>query len=135
MSQPVIVQFESESYYIQVANMILYPFGFELKASAIGKDKAVNLLQRIGQKEIAPDIAIVETMIDASHDEGEKIAKKLREISPATKIVAYTTIKDEEIPWADAVAVKFQRDPSRTLIEALKLAGLPVEKGKTQDRS
>lgn len=130
-----IVQFDSDKYYIQVANLILMQAGLEVSSAALGRGRAVDLLRDIGSQKIKPDVAIVDTLLESNHEEGIKVAEKLRELAPQTKIIAYTTLKDEEVAWADSIAIKGQTDPERTLIEAFKKVGLNLEKGSTLDRS
>jgi acetolactate synthase small subunit len=134
-TETTIVQFDGEKYYVQVANLILLPANLSVKATAIGRNSAVDMLKQISAGKIKPDIAIVDTLIESNHTEGEKIAQKLRALVPEIKIIAYTLLADEEVPWADVVAVKSQKDPKRTLIEAFKTVGVDLEKGQVIDRS
>ena len=56
-------------------------------------------------------------MIQNSFNEGEKLAKKLREVVPGIKIIAYTEIDDEK--FGDELAIKSGTNTEVTLISAL----------------
>ena len=72
---------------------------------------------------------------DSNHEEGEKVAAKVKQFAPEVKIIAYTTLKDEPIAWADVIAIKGSKTTETSLIEAFKKLGVNLEKGETIDRS
>lgn len=117
--KPTIVQFDSEDFYVAVVEQALYDVGLELAGKSKSKPQAEKLLEKIVKKEIPmPDLAIVDSFIENSHEEGRVIATKLRELNPKIKIIAYTIIED--IDWADYVAIKSNRVPDKTLIKGLE---------------
>lgn len=116
-NKPVIIQFESEEFYRAVVSQLLYTVDMELAATAKSKKDAEKLIGKIINKELTPTIAIVDSLLEDRHSEGEVIAKKIREVSPETKIIAYTILEDVE--WADYVAIKSNRIPSKTIIRGL----------------
>ncbi len=112
-----VIQFESEDFYRAVADQILYTVGLEITESARNKKQAAQLLEKIQQQKLKPDLAIIDTILETDHSEGEIIATKLRELSPQTKIIAYTIMDDT--PWGDYLAIKSNRIPDHTLIRGL----------------
>lgn len=133
--QPTIIQFDSEKYYISVVNLMLFNVDLEVQHTAIGKRQASELMGKIQRGEVVPTLAIIDTMVEDQHDEGEKIATRLKELAPKVKIIAYT-ILPEPITWADEVAIKSQRDGNRTMVQALsKLLKTEITEGKQIDKS
>lgn len=112
-----IVQFESEDFYRAVVEQLLYTVDMQISSVAKTKKDAEKLIGQIINQEIVPDLAIIDTILEHSHTEGEVIAKKLREISPKTKIIAYTIIPDVE--WADYLALKSGKDAGRTVVKGI----------------
>lgn len=126
MAEKVIIQFESEDFYCAVVNQILYTVDSKVAGIARTKSQAQNLLGKVARGEIKPDLAIIDSMLENNHEEGAIIAAKLKELSPKTKIIAYTII--EEQPWADYVAIKSNRIPAQTLTRGLsELIGLTID--------
>lgn len=130
-----IVMFDSDKYYAQVVNMILMPAELSIAAVALGRERAVDLIRAINTGKFVPDIALIDTLIESNHEEGEKVAAKVKEFAPNVKLIAYTTLKDEPIAWADAIAIKGSKSPEFSVIEAFKKLGVNLEKGETIDRS
>lgn len=124
--KPVIIQFESEHFYYAVVNQILFTIENKVAAVAKNKAQAQQLLGQIARGEIKPTIAIIDSLLENNHEEGGIIAAKLKELSPETKIIAYTII--EEQPWADYVAIKSNRIPSKTITSGLsEILGINFE--------
>lgn len=115
--------------------MVLMPANLSVSACALGRDRAVDLIKAISAGKFKPDIALIDTLIESNHEEGVKVAEKLKHFAPECKIIAYTTLHDEEIPWADTIAVKGSKTSDTSLIEALKRLGVNLEKGDAIDRS
>ncbi len=112
-----IVMFEPEDFYISAADLILFNCGQKISAKATNRAQAQKIVSDIQTKKLKPDLAIIEAMIENTENEGEQVAKRLKELVPDIKIIAYTIL--EEQPWADYVAIKSQLDPSKTLIKGL----------------
>jgi hypothetical protein len=115
--KPVIIQFESDENYMTVADLICYNMGLEVAAKANSIQAARELIAKIEKKELNPDIAIVSSVIENNFSEGEKLAKKLREIAPELKIIAFTELEDEK--FGDKLALKSGASLQDTLIAAL----------------
>ena len=120
MKNPVIVQFESDPFYKAALDLILFQAGIQLGPVANDIKSTKSILSKIKSGALKPDVAIVDTQIQNNHFEGEKIAKRIREFSPKTKVVAYSIMDD--IEWADYVAIKSNLDQERTIITALSSA-------------
>jgi len=114
---PVIVQFDADENYLTVADLICFNIGLDIAANASTIDAAKKIITRIENKELKPDIAIISSVIQNSFNEGEKLAKKLREVVPGIKIIAYTEIDDEK--FGDELAIKSGTNTEVTLISAL----------------
>lgn len=110
--------FEPDDHYILVANIILFNSGLEILHTAQNEIESRKLISQVEEGKIRPDIAIVSAFVEKHHTDGEKIAKRLKEISPKIKIIAYTILEDQE--WADYTAIKSGKKPEQTLILALK---------------
>jgi len=115
--QYTIIMFEPEDFYISAADLILFTCDQKLSATAKNREEAKSIISQIQAKKLVPDLAIVEAMIESEEHEGEQVAKRLRELVPGIKIIAYTVL--DEITWADYVAIKSQLDPARTLVKGL----------------
>ena len=112
-----IIMFEPEDFYISAADLILFTCDQKLSATAKDRAQSQNIISQIKSKKLTPDLAIIEAMIESGENEGEQVAKKLRELVPGIKIIAYTVL--DEITWADYIAIKSQLDPARTLVKGL----------------
>ncbi len=121
-----IIQFESEEFYRAVVDLIMSNNGMSVAAVASNKPETENLLGRIKRGELKPDLAIIDSLLENTHEEGAKIAAALRSLVPEVKIIAYTIILEQE--WADYVAIKSNKDTNHTLIKGLEeLYGITVE--------
>lgn len=148
MSKPTkqltIIQFESEDYYRSVVDLILTSAGQQIAAVARNLAETRQLAADIEAGKLKPDVAIIDTIIENHHGEGAQIAKKLKELVPGIKLIAYTIMKDDgaiadpENPqrnpsndWADYVAIKSNRVPGQTIIRGLdELFGLNLGQGQ-----
>lgn len=131
-----VVQFDSEQYYLEVVNLMLFGTDIEVIGTAVGKQNAVGLLSKVKSGDLTPDLAIIDTELEMEHTEGEKVAGKLKEFTPNIKIIAYTILKDEEFPWADYIAIKSNRDPARTIAKTLsEITGAEIAENNQVDRS
>lgn len=115
---PVIVQFDEDENYNTVLELIC--FGMGLKISAFGKTIAEtrSILDRIQRKEIKPDIAIITSMLEVDLNDGRKLEKKLKELVPSIKTIAYSV--DPEVDWGDFKAVKSAKDNTGSIIAVLE---------------
>ena len=128
-----MLTFESEDFYSAVVNQILFTAEIQVAAVARNKSQAQQLLGKVARGEITPDLAIIDSMLEANHEEGAIIAAKLKELSPKTKLIAYTII--EEQPWADYVAIKSNRIPAQTLTRGLsELLGIDFDASEDAKR-
>ena len=122
MENPVILQFDDDDNYFTVVDLIGYNMDFKVTAHAQTIDATRKIIAQIESKQIKPDIAIISNFLGNNFDDGGKLAKKLREIAPKIKIIAYVT--DLEIDWGDFIAQKGSREQEKTLIAILeKLTG------------
>jgi len=112
-----LIMFESDENYITVADIICFNMGLKLGVTARSVAEAKNLFARIANQELKPEIAIVTNFLERDANDGSQIAKKLRELLPEIKIVAYSFVADEN--WADKVAVKASTDVGHSLISVL----------------
>lgn len=116
-NKPIIVQFDSESYYRSVADLILYPADLQVNYFAYNWKTANSLISLIAAEKIPVDIAIIDTILEHNNDEGAELAGKIKAAAPNVKIIAYTILNDEELPWADYIAIKSNLNPNQTLIK------------------
>ncbi|KXK10128.1 MAG: hypothetical protein QY330_01125 [Candidatus Dojkabacteria bacterium] len=114
---PVIIQFDGEENYHTVVDLICYNMQLEIRRHISNVNQARTLFADIESGKLKPDIAIISSFLEKKHTDGSAVAKKLREVSPDTKIIAYTVIEDED--WHDELAVKSGRNPEKNLIEVL----------------
>ena len=117
---PVIVQFDFDDNYSTVVDLIFYNIG--LSRSFFGRtySEAEKYISQLSSTKKYPDIALVATYLGKGSMDGQEIAKKLKEASPKTTIIAYTA--DDEAKWGDYLALKSSDET--TLIKVLeKLTG------------
>jgi hypothetical protein len=122
MENPVILQFDDDDNYFTVLEIIGYNMGFTVAACGQDIDSTRKIIAKIENKQLKPDIAIVSNYLGYNFEDGSKLVKKLREIAPNIKIIAYVT--DAEVEWGDYIALKGSREQEKTLIAILeKLTG------------
>jgi hypothetical protein len=122
MAEPVIIQFDDDDNYHAVLDLICFNMNLNVTAFANSVESGRKLFERIEKGELKPTIAIVNSFLERDLGDGAQIAKKLRELVPDIKIIAFTIVPDET--WADVVAMKSSRDQNQTIIKALeKLTG------------
>ena len=115
---PVIIQIDEDENYLTIGELICFNMGLTISAKAKSIIEAKEIITRIEAKRLKPDIAIISSMIELNLDDGMKLTKKLREIVPEIRIIAYTT--DAEANWGDKLALKTSKDSKETLIRALE---------------
>lgn len=114
-----IVQFETDDFYQNVLDLVLYNFDSEFIFLKVNnKEEAREMVKKIEKGEVKPDIAVVDTFIGINNDDGKKIAQKLREINPKVKIVGYSIMETSE--WADTEIIKSHRDQTKTIVKAFE---------------
>ena len=118
MENPVIIQFDDDDNYFTVVEIMGYNMDFKVAACAQSIDATRKVISKIESKQLQPDIAIISNYLGYNFDDGSKLAKKLREIAPKIKIIAYVT--DPETTWGDYVALKGAREQEKTLVAILE---------------
>lgn len=115
---PCIIQFDDDDNYFTVTEIIFFNMG--LAVAARGQDIAGTrkIISRIESKELKPDIAIISSYLGNNFEDGGKLAKKLREVVPGIKIIAYVT--DPETNWGDYLAIKSGNDQTNSLIKIIE---------------
>jgi hypothetical protein len=116
--QPVIIQVDDEENYLIIGDLVCYNMGLAIAAKAKNIIEAKEIIARVEAKRLKPDIAIITSMLEVDIDDGKKFAKKLRELVPGVKIIAYT--HDPEANWGDKLAIKSSKDAKDSLISALE---------------
>ena len=118
----ILVQFDFDENYGTVVDLICFNLGIDSgKYFKTFKD-ANAYLMIINKSKDFPDIAIIAGYLGRGSTDGEELAKKFREISPKTKIIAYTA--DDEAKWGDYLAIKSSDGQENSLIGILaKLTG------------
>jgi response regulator RpfG family c-di-GMP phosphodiesterase len=134
--EAIIVHFDEEEYYSAVVDLMLFSAGLKLTAAAHTRKDAEKLLKDIAEGKIKPEIAIIDTILQHNHGEGATVAQEIKRVSPNTKLIAYTILDEDEIPWADYIAIKSQLDPERTLLKGLEsLLKVQIGTSSTPDLS
>lgn len=118
MSKKTIIQFETDDFYFLTLDLVLYNMGLEKVIRAADKDEARKLFDKIKSKKIVPDVAIVDTYIGNNNDDGEKIAKMLKEELSDIIIVGYSIM--ETSSWADFEVIKSGKEQDKSLITVLE---------------
>jgi FixJ family two-component response regulator len=116
----VIIQFDPDDFYITAMNLVLESMGFKVNNYALNLFSADELLKKVENKEIIPDIALVEAHMGVSEFDGQKIAERLKKAVPKIKIIGFSTYGTKE--WADVEALKSLKDNNATIIKALSEA-------------
>jgi len=114
MENPIIIQFDEDDSYFMVLDLICYNMGLQINSFASNIDQARNIIKRIESKEITPQIAVIADYLGNDFLDGEKLCKKLKEISPDIKVIAFVT--DPEITWGDYKAIKSGKSQTETLV-------------------
>lgn len=116
---PMVLQFETDDFYQFALDLVLYNMGLK-PAEKIGKKVDVKkAIQDIESKKMQPDVVVVDSYMGISNEDGSKIAEKIRDISPSTKIIGYSIMDTD---WADFSIIKSQRDTDRTVVKVLEEA-------------
>ena len=118
MNDPIILQFDDDDSYFTVAEIICFNMGLKITATARDIASTRNLIASIEAKKLNPNIAIISDYLGNNYDDGRKLAKKLREIAPELKIIAYVT--DPDTDWGDFLAIKSGKDANTTLLRLLE---------------
>jgi hypothetical protein len=118
----VLVQFDFDENYATVVDLICFNLGVDSGKYFRTLKDANAYLMIISRSKEFPDIAIISSYLGRSSSDGEELAKRLREVSPKTKIIAYTA--DDEAKWGDFLAIKSSDGQENSLIAILaKLTG------------
>ena len=113
-----ILQFDDDDKYFTVVDLICYNMGISITAHASNINDIRAIIAKIEQKQLKPDIAIVSDYLGNNFEDGSKLAKKLKEICPNIKIIAY--VIDPEIEWGDFKALKASKDINKNIIGMLQ---------------
>lgn len=112
-----ILQFDDDDNYFAVTEIIFFNMGLEMTARAQTIAETRDLISKIEAKKLKPDIAIVANYLGNNFEDGRKLSKKLKEIVPEVKIIAY--VVDSETEWGDYIAIKSGTDAKNSLITIL----------------
>jgi len=115
---PVIVQFDYDENYATVVDLICFNLGIDSGKYFRTLKDANTYLMLIEKSKEFPDIALITNYLGRGSTDGEEIAKKLKEISPKTIIIAYT--EDDEADWGDHLALKSSDGDDKSLIALLE---------------
>lgn len=115
---PVILQFEGEDNYHTVVDLVMFNMDLEISHRASSVKAAKKLFEKIKSNKIKPEFALVSGYLERNQKDGVQVAKKLREICPSIKIVAYSVNPDAD--WGDDLAIKSHTEGENTLIKALE---------------
>ncbi len=129
-----VIIFDPDDFYITMIDLILDQMDLELVGSAFNLDSSKKLFERIIQRKIKPDIAIIEAHMGKSEYDGQKIAEKLRKILPKIKIIGFSTYQTQH--WADEEAMKGLKDNNASILQILsKLTGKEYKFENTTDQN
>lgn len=118
IKDPVIIQIDDDENYLTIGDLLCYNMGLSISARARTINEAKEIIARIQAGRLKPDIAIISSMIEVDLNDGMKLAKKLRELVPTIKIIAYSLDKEDD--WGDIIAVKTTKESKDSLISALE---------------
>lgn len=129
---PCILQFDDDDNYFTVTEIIFFNMGLTMEARGQNITETRKIISDIEAKKMKPDIAIIANYLGNDFEDGRKLAKKLKEIAPAVKIIAYVT--DSETDWGDYLAIKSGNDQNNSLIKILEeLTGKHFETSNIKD--
>lgn len=116
MKNPTIIQFDTDEHYLTVTDLLLTSWDTKLAGKATDVVSATKLFEEIKTGKLKPDIAIIDAYMGKSEEDGENIAKKLREVLPNIKIISFSTF---ETKWGDKNPLKGLKDTNNTLVKSL----------------
>jgi hypothetical protein len=114
------VQFETDSFYQIVLDLVLLYFGMKPAIKITNRDELREYVGKLQSNPNKPDFAVIDTFIGINNEDGQKIAQKLRELCPGIKIVGYSIM--ESASWADFEIIKSNKDQSKSLVKILENA-------------
>lgn len=117
MSNKVVVQFDPDDHYFTVTDLILSTWGMKLTDTAHNLGSATRIVSKIEKGKLKPDIAIIESYMTKSEQDGKKIAEKLKKLLPEITIVGFSTFETNE--WADHEAIKGLKDSNKIITDIL----------------
>ncbi len=118
----VLVQFDFDENYATVVDLICFNLGIDSGKYFRNNADAEKYLMIMSREKNYPDIALISSYLGKGSQDGRNLAEKLRQISPNTKIIAYTA--DDEADWGDYLAIKSSDGQEHSLIAILsKLTG------------
>lgn len=117
-NNPCILQFDDDDNYFTITEVIFFDMGLEMAARGQNIAETRKIIADIEAKKLKPDIAIVTDYLGNDFEDGRKLAKKLKEIAPEVKIIAY--VVDPETDWGDYLAIKSGNDQNKSLIKVLE---------------
>ncbi|MCA9385907.1 hypothetical protein KC717_04640 [Candidatus Dojkabacteria bacterium] len=116
--QKSIVLFDLDDFYHETLDLVLYNMGYDPAVKVTKKKDVKTMIQDIESNKRKFDVAIIDTYMGISNEDGKKIAEKLREISSNTVIVGYSIMETND--WADYEIIKSQRDANKTTVKVLE---------------
>ena len=114
----MIVQFDEDDSYFMVLDMICYNMGLKISAYGRNIEESRRIVKNIENKELVPQIAVIANYLGNDFFDGEKLTKKLKELVPDIKVIAFVT--DPETAWGDYLAIKSGQDQSKSLVGILE---------------
>lgn len=121
-SDPVLVQFDYDENYATVVDLICFNLGIDSGKYFRNNTDAEKYLLILKKSNQFPDIALISSYLGKNSLDGKNLADKIKQISPKTKIIAYTA--DDEADWGDYLAIKSSDGQEHSLIAILsKLTG------------
>ena len=117
-TEPVIIQFDEDDSYYMVLEMICYNMELKVSAFANNIENTRKVIKDIESKKIQPTIAVIANYLGNDFFDGEKLCKKLKELVPDIKVIAFVT--DKETTWGDYQAIKSGLDQSKSLLSILE---------------
>jgi len=115
---PIIIQFDEDDSYFMVLDLICYNMGIKVNAFASNIEETRKIIKDIETKKLQPQIAVIANYLGNDFFDGEKLSKKLKELVPDIKIIAFVT--DKETTWGDYQAIKSGLDQSKSLLSILE---------------
>lgn len=110
--------FDGEENYHTVVDLVCFNMDLEIQEHSKSIASAKKIFEKIEKGTLKPDIAIVAGFLEKDHEDGEKIVKRLKELVPDIKIIAYSILDDAD--WGDIHALKTTQDMDSSIMHVLE---------------